>query len=153
MESKNQELISLKQQQIEKYNTLIVLQGELNVISDEHKYHEKLRAKHILAAQNKAKEERDFEKLLEISKHQKEQIKKITTEIRTLRLKIKPQDQFLLNERVAQEQTSPQILSFPGYALDACDDSPSPRTQSTNSYSSGESTASKATDASAKLRD
>lgn len=127
----------MKQQQIEKYNMLIVLQGELNSINDEQKYHEKLRSKYLLATQSKLKDEKDFEKLQAISKHQKEQIKKLTKEIQTLRLKIKPQDQFLLNERSAQERTSPQILTFPGYILDACEDSS--RSHSPNSYSSGSS--------------
>lgn len=129
LDSKNQELISQKQQQIEKYNTLIVLQGELNAINDEQKYYEQLRAKCIKNAQRKLKDAKDFEKLQEISKQQKEQIKKITTEIQTLRLKIKPQNQFLLNERSTQDQISPQIVSFPGYAHDVCEDSP--RTQRT----------------------
>lgn len=133
LEIKNKELIALKQQQIEKFNTLIVLQGELNAINEEQKYHAKLRTKHALAAKNRAQEEKDFQRLLDISKHQKEQIKKITTEIRTLRLKIKPQDQFLLNEREIQDRNTPQVLTFPGYALDACDDSQ--HTHSTNSYS------------------
>lgn len=145
MENKNKELIALKQQQIEKYNMLIVLQGELNVINEEQKYHEKMHAKHALAAEKKILAEKDFEKLLEISKHQKEQIKKITREIRTLRLKIRSQDQFLLNERPVQEQASTQVLTFPGYMLDACGDLPRP--QSSNSYSSG---ASRATDESKK---
>lgn len=135
---------------------MIVLQGELNAINDEQRYHEKLRDKYLLAAQNKAKEEKDLERLKSLLKHQKQQIKKITKDIHTLRLKIKPQDQFLLNERVSPEQTSPQILTFPGYRLDASDDSP--RTQTAHSYSSsasmskasavsGESSSSKASNA------
>lgn len=130
----------MKQQQIEKYNLLIVLQGELNAINDEQKYYEKLRVKYLHAAQNKLKDEKDFEKLQEISKQQKEQIKRITTEIQTLRLKIKPQNQFLLNERCKQD--TPQILTFPGYMLDVCENSP--RTQSTQSFSSKGSAISKA---------
>lgn len=130
----------MKQQQIEKYNMLIVLQGELNSINDEQKYHEKLRSKYSFAAESMTKDEKDFEKLQAISKHQREQIKKLTKEIQTLRLKIKPQDQFLLNERSTQDRTSPQILTFPGYILDACEDSS--RSHSPNSYSS--STTSKA---------
>lgn len=133
METKNKELSLLKQQQIEKYNILIVLQSELNAINEEQKYHEKLRTKYMIAAQNKAKEERDFEKLQDISKHQKEQIKKITKEIQTLRLKIKPKHQFLLNERSIQERASPQVFTFSGY-IDACEDSA--RSQSVNSFTS-----------------
>lgn len=136
----------MKQQQIEKYNTLIVLQGELNAINDEQKYHEKLRGKYLLAAQNKVKEEKDFEKLQALSKHQRQQIKQFTKDIQTLRLKIKTQDQFLLSERVSPERTSPQILTFPGYMLDACDDSP----RSTHSFSSGASRTSKSSVASGK---
>lgn len=131
----------MKQQQIEKYNTLIVLQGELNAINEEQRYHEKLRDKYLLAAKNKAKEEKDLEKLQALLKHQKQQVKRITKDIHTLRLKIRPQDQFLLNERVAPERTSPQILTFPGYMLDACNDSP--RSQSTHSFSSAASRVSK----------
>lgn len=138
----------MKQQQIEKYNMLIVLQGELNSINDEQKYHKKLHSKYFLAAQRKEKEEKDFEKLQAISKHQKDQIKKLTKEIQTLRLKIKPQDQFLLNERDAQERTSPQILTFPGYILNACGDSA--RSRSPNSYSSGASATSKTSKISAQ---
>lgn len=129
----------MKQHQIEKYNTLIVLQGELNVINDERRYYEKLRGKFLSAAQNKVKEQKDFEHLQALSKRQEQQIRKITKEIQTLRLKIKPQDQFSLNERVIREQKSPKILTFPaGYSLDACDDSPRTN-QSTNPYSSGAS--------------
>lgn len=123
----------MKQQQIEKYNVLIVLQSELNAINEEQKYYEKLRAKYTFAAQNKAKEEKDFAKLQDILKHQKEQIKKITKEIQTLRLKIKPKNQFLLNERYAQERASPQVFTFSGY-IDVCEDSA--RSQSVNSFTS-----------------
>lgn len=110
---------------------LIVLQGELNAINDEQKYYEKLRVKHSNAAEKKLKEEKDFEKLLEISKQQKEQIIRITREIQTLRLKIKSQNQFLLNERPSQthDLIKPQILSFPSYVSDVCENSS--RTQST----------------------
>lgn len=147
----------MKQQQIEKYNTLIVLQGELNAINEEQKYHEKLRSKYLMIAQNKVKEEKDLEKLQALLKHQRQQIRKITKDIHTLRLKIKPQDQFLLNERISPDRISPQILTFPGYVHDACEDPP--RTQSTHSYSSdasgisktsmasGESSSSKASNA------
>lgn len=121
---------------------MIVLQGELNAINEEQKYHEKLRNKYSSAAQNKANEERDLEKLHALLKHQNQQIRKITKDIHTLRLKIKPENQFLLNERVTAERTSPQIPTFPDYKLDAGDDSP--RTQSTHSYSSGASGISKA---------
>lgn len=134
VETKSKELSLLKQHQIEKYNILIVLQSELNAINEEQKYHEKLRSKYLFAAQNKAKEEKDFEKLQDISKHQKEQIKKITKEIQTLRLKIKPKHQFLLNERSVQERTSPQVFTLSGYMVDACEDSA--RSQSVNSFTS-----------------
>lgn len=117
-----------------------MLQRELNAINDEQKYYEKLRVKYLHAAQNKLKEEKDFEKLQEILKQQKEQIKKITKEIQTLRLKIKPEHQFLLNERVKQDTS--QILTFPGYILDVCENSP--RTQSTHSFSTKGSVTSKA---------
>lgn len=143
MENKNTELLALKQQQIEKYNILIVLQGELNAINDEQKYCERLRTRHIQAAQNKLKDEKNFAKLQEISKQQKMQIKNITREIQTLRLKIKPEHQFLLNKRDTSDRKTPQILSFPGeYVVDA-GESPPPQTHSsTNSYSSRESEAS-----------
>lgn len=149
LENKNNELLSLKQQQIEKYNLLLVLQGELNAINEEQKYHEKVRGKYLEAAKNKAKEEMDFEKLQQISKHQQQQIMKITKDIQTLRLKIKPQDQFLLNHEHSQDRTSPQILSFPGFILDAREDSP--RAQNTNSpFSSSSSSTSKTSAASAE---
>lgn len=137
--------MALKQQQIEKYNVLIVLQGELNAINDEQKYCERLRARHMQAAQNKLKDEKNFAKLQEISKQQKLQIKNITREIQTLRLKIKPEHQFLLNKRDTSACKTPQILSFPGeFVVDAGDgESPPPQTHSsTNSYSSQESDAS-----------
>lgn len=144
MENKNTELLALKQQQIEKYNILIVLQGELNAINDEQKYCERLRARHMQAAQNKLKDEKNFAKLQEISKQQKLQIKNITREIQTLRLKIKPEHQFLLNKRITSDRKTPQILSFPGeYVVDAGDESPPPQTHSSaNSFSSRESNAS-----------
>lgn len=147
MENKNTELLALKQQQIEKYNILIVLQGELNAINDEQKYCERLRSRHLQAAQNKLKDEKNFTKLQEISKQQKMQIKNITREIQTLRLKIKPEHQFLLNKRNTSDRKTPQILSFPGeYAIDAGEESPQPPQthSSTNSFSSRESSASKA---------
>lgn len=132
----------MKQQQIEKYNILIALQGELNAINDEQKYGERLRAKHMQAEQNKLKDEKNFAKLQEISKQQKLQIKKITREIHTLRLKIKPQHQFLLNKRIASDRKTPQILSFPGeYVVDAGEESPPQTQSSTNSFSSRESKA------------
>lgn len=138
------ELLALKQQQIEKYNILIVLQGELNAINDEQKYCKRLRARHMQAAQNKLKDEQNFAKLQEISKQQKVQIKKITREIQTLRLKIKPQHQFLLNKRnVDSDRKTPQILSFPGeYVVVAGEESPPQTQSSTNSFSSRESKAS-----------
>lgn len=145
MENKNTELLALKQQQIEKYNILIVLQGELNAINDEQKYCERLRARHEQAAQNKLKDEKNFAKLQEISKQQRMQIKNITREIQTLRLKIKPEHQFLLNKRTTSDRKTPQILSFPGeYVGDGGEmESPGPQTHSsTNSYSSRESDAS-----------
>lgn len=135
----------MKQQQIEKYNILIVLQGELNAINDEQKYCERLRARHMQAAQNKLKEEKNFAKLQEISKQQKMQIKNITREIQTLRLKIKPEHQFLLNKRDTSDRKAPQVLSFPGaYVVDEGHESPPPPQthSSTNSYSSRESDAS-----------
>lgn len=143
LESKNIELISLKQQQIEKYNTLIVLQGELNAINEEQKYHERLRTRETIAAQNKEKELKDFAKLQAILKHQRMEMKKITKDIQTLRLKIKPQNQFLLNELAAQERMSPPILAFPDYLHDVREDSA--RTQSTQSYSSEGSVTSRVT--------
>ncbi|XP_055326896.1 uncharacterized protein LOC129580473 [Sitodiplosis mosellana] len=88
LENKNEELISLKQQQIEKYNTLIVLQGELNAINEEQKYHEKLRDKYLLAAQNKANEEKDLERLQALLKHQKQQIRKITRDISSMKKRV-----------------------------------------------------------------
>lgn len=122
---------------------MIVLQGELNAINEEQKYHEKVRGKYLEAAKCKLKEEKDFEKLQEISKHQQQQIQKITRDIQTLRLKIKPKDQFLLNQDDARDRTSPQILSFPGFILNARDDSP--RAHNTNSsFSSSGSSSSKA---------
>lgn len=127
----------MKQEQIEKYNVLIVLQSELNAINEEQKYHEKLRSKYLCAAQDKAKEETDYEKLQAISKHQKQQIKKVTMEIQTMRLKIKPKDQFLLDERSVRDQTSPQVLTFPGYMIDVSEDSA--RSHSANSFSSSAS--------------
>lgn len=134
--------MALKQRQIEKYNILIVLQGELNAINDEQKYCERLRARHMRAAENQLRDEKNFAKLQEISKQQKMQIKNITREIQTLRLKIKPEHQFLLNKRVTSDRKTPQILSFPGeYVVDV--ESPPPQTHSsTNSYSSRESDAS-----------
>lgn len=124
--------MALKQQQIEKYNILIALQGELNAINDEQKYSGKLRIRHLKAAQNKAKDERNLAKLHEISKQQKEQIQKITRDIQTMRLKIKPQNQFLLDK--------PQILSFPGEFVVDASHQPSPQTHSsTKSFSSRES--------------
>lgn len=122
-----------------------MLQGELNAIDDEQKYCEKLRAKHMQAAQNKLKDEKNVAKLQEISKQQKMQIKKITRDIHTLRLKMKPQHQFLLNRRITSDRKTPQILSFPGeYAVDTGEDSPPQTQSSTNSFSSRESNASKA---------
>lgn len=123
---------------------LIVLQGELNAVNDEHKYYEKMRTRYSLAAQNRRNDEKDFEKLQEISKQQNERITKLTKEIQTLRLKIKPQNQFLLNKRMARERVATQVLSFPDYIHDACEETP--RTQSNNTCASRESDVSKASE-------
>lgn len=141
MENKNTELLALKQQQIEKYNVLIVLQGEVNAMHDEQKYCKKLRTKHMHTAQNKLKYEQNVAKLQEISKQQKLQIKKLTREIQTLRLKTKLQHQFLSNKHIVLDRKAPQILSFPGeYIVDA-DDGDGDE-QSIKSFSSKDSHAS-----------
>lgn len=140
--------MALKQQQIEKYNILIALQGELNAIHDEQKYCKKLRTKQTQAAQNKRKDEQNLMKLQDISKQQKIQIKKITTEIQTLRLKIKPQHQFLLDKRVAAGRKTPPILSFPReYVADGADgDDQESMPSSTKSFSSNASSVSTESD-------
>lgn len=140
MENKNTELLALKQQQIEKYNILIVLQGELNAIHDEQKYCKKLHMKHMQTAQNKLKYEENVAKLQEISKHQKLEITKLRREIQTLRLKTRPQHQQILsNKRITLDRKAPQILSFPGdYIIDAGQDDE----ESTKSFSSRVSNAS-----------
>lgn len=113
MEAKNQELLTVKQNQIEKYNLLIVLQEEFNSIHIEHKFHEKLHKKQSLASKWDFGDAKDLERLQIISKRQKDQIKRMNREIQTLRSKVKPQDQFKLHERVQQEQrTSPQMITI-----------------------------------------
>lgn len=109
--------MSIKQKQIEKYNLLTVLQEELNTINAEQKYHEKLHRKHSMASKSNFTEVKDLERLMQISKRQKEQIKRMTKEIQTLRSKIKPQDQFKLHERLQYERNSPQMLIIPDYMV------------------------------------
>lgn len=151
MENKNTELLALKQQQIEKYNILIALQGELNAINDEQKYCEKLRTRHVQASQNKRNDETNFAKLQAISKQQKMQIQKITKEIQTLRSKIRPQHQILLNKRTVSDRKIPQILSFPGeFAINASQERPQTQS-STNSFSSTESNISPPSNASTTI--
>lgn len=113
MEAKNQELLTIKQKQVEKYNLLTVLQEELNSIQAEHKYHEQLHKKHSSAGKYDFGDTKDLERLEEISKRQKQQIKQITREIQTLRSKVKPQDQFKLHARVQQEHNSPRMITIP----------------------------------------
>lgn len=113
MEAKNQELLTIKQKQVEKYNLLIVLQEELNSIHAEQKYHEKLHKKHSMAGAYNFGDTKDLERLQGISKRQRQQIKQITKEIQTLRSKVKPQDQFKLHERVQQERNSSQMVTIP----------------------------------------
>lgn len=113
MEAKNQELLTVKQNQIEKYNLLIVLQEELNSIHVEQKFHEKLHKKHSSAGKYDFGDAKDLERLQMISKRQKDRIKRMTREIQTLRSKVKPQDQFKLHERIQPEQrNSPQMITI-----------------------------------------
>lgn len=134
MEAKNQELLTIKQKQVEKYNLLIVLQEELNSIHAEQKYHEKLHKKHSLAGKYDVGDTKDLERLQEISKRQKQQIKQITREIQTLRSKVKPKDQFKLHERVQQERNSPQMMTIPEFIGNDDDDAHLMRSQSLDSF-------------------
>lgn len=84
---KNDELLELKQQQIEKYNILTTLHEEINIIQTEHKHHEKLREKHSRLHGNKSAGENDLKRLVDISSHQQQHIKRIVDDIRELRLK------------------------------------------------------------------
>lgn len=124
-------MLTIKQKQIEKYNLLTVLQEELNAIHAEQIYNEKLREKHASAEKSIFADVKDLERLQKISKRQKQQIKQMTTDIQTLRSKIKSQEQFKLHERVQCERSSP--LAVPD------DDLISIRSQSLESLLSKES--------------
>lgn len=116
MEAKNHELLIIKQKQVEKYNLLIVLQEKLNSIHADKKSNERLHKKpHSLAGKYDFGDTKALERLQEISKRQKHQIKQITREIQTLRSKVKPQDQFQLRERVQLDRSSPPMMTIPDF--------------------------------------
>lgn len=102
---------------------LTALQEEMNAIDIEHEYHEKLRKKHSESPDSKVADEKDLEKLIEISKQQKLQIKQTLDDIQALRLKIKPRNQLKLFDRTRDGQNSPKLFTFTDFGIDAEPDS------------------------------
>lgn len=88
MESKEKELLNLKQSHIEKLNLLTALQEETNIIDDELRYQDKLRAKH--SVDNHFNINIDLNRLQAISRQQQNRLKSIDNEIQALRMKVKP---------------------------------------------------------------
>lgn len=106
-------------------------------MNSEQKYQQKLQKKYSSATRQKYKfaDVKDMERLEEISKRQKEQIKRMTKDIQTLRSKVKPQDQFKLHEGLHCERSSPPILAIPGHS-GSDDDLNMMRSQSLDTFSS-----------------
>lgn len=84
---KNEELCSLKQKRIEKYNILTALHEEMNAIDTEQKYHEKWHEQHSRSENIRSTSAHDLHRLVDISNRQKLQIKQIIDDIHELRLK------------------------------------------------------------------
>lgn len=113
LEEKKKELLSVKQRRVEKLNLLISLQEDLNEVNDDLIYQKKLKARHDSGTF--AIDEQDLEKLQEISKQQKIQIKRVVNDIQTLRMKIKPQEQLKLHDHV---KSSPNRFMLRQYSID-----------------------------------
>lgn len=82
---KNEELLQLKQMQIEKYNILTTLHEEINAIDNDQKHHQKSNEKH--SGQQNNQLANDLQRLIDISGQQKLQINRIIEDIHELRMK------------------------------------------------------------------
>lgn len=141
MVEKKKELLSLKQGKVEKLNLLISLQEDLNEANDDLTYQKKLRARHSASESSGAFaiDERDLEKLREISKQQKQQIKRVIDDIQTLRLKAKPQEQLKLHDHIKYCHSSPNPFLVRQHSIDEADEN-SVRSESEHSTASKGST-------------